>query len=67
MIHNSFGKYIIMIRLYDEVMVIYILEFSFKVTLSSPCLWTSFHPPIPSLSEVCQLRKFYSIWVGYEI
>jgi hypothetical protein len=29
-----------------------------KVTLSSPCLWACFHP-IPSLSGIRKVRKFY--------
>ncbi len=31
-----------------------------KVTLSSHCLWASFHPPkTPSWSDICEVMKFY--------
>jgi hypothetical protein len=29
-----------------------------KVTLSSPCLWASFHPPILSFSGIRKVRTF---------
>ncbi len=29
-----------------------------KVTLSSPSLWAWFHPPIPSFTGICKVRKF---------
>jgi hypothetical protein len=34
-----------------------------QVTLSSPCLWASFHPLSSSLSEVRKVRRFYSICI----
>jgi hypothetical protein len=31
---------------------------SYQVTLSSPCLWASFHPPIPSFNGICKVKTF---------
>jgi hypothetical protein len=35
-----------------------IIELICKLTPSSPCLWASFHPPIPSFSGICKVKPF---------
>ncbi len=37
------------------------IRFISKVTLSSPCPWACFRPPIPSFSGIRKVRKFYYI------
>jgi hypothetical protein len=41
----------------------WMLQFSLKLSSLHPVFWPLFTPPIPSLSEVCKIRKFDKIWV----